>query len=360
VKILDMTGRSETVLTQVEWGVSYEYLVSLCAFGLPDAESTLESGPDWFEKTRTKMSPTLSDAIRAIGERAGKTWVNFVGLATKPPAARSVRSLIARIQALSAMEVRLYLLGYHVPAYQGSISRDVLLRAAEGDREAKARLLSDRSYYSGEADPALRPLLALSAPETKEIALEVLDRWYDEVFSEQEAELRPVLERDAESKRAMLSGVPPDRLIEIASGIEFVAQPGIHQVFLIPQLAMRPWVLLCEHDDARLFCYPVVDESLGEDRGGPPSRLVRLHKALGDERRLRMLKAVASQSATLQELADRFGLPKSTAHHHLAILRASGLVRMTSDLERRYSVRHDVLPEVSDLLEAYLTKGAER
>jgi len=360
MKILDMSGRSETVLAQVECGVSYEYLVSLCAFGLPDAESTLESGPEWFEKTRTKISPALSDAIRRIGERAGKTWVNFVGLATQPPAARSVPALIARIQALSAMELRLYLLGYHVPAYQGSISQDVLLHAAEGDQEAEARLLSDRAYYSGEADPALRPLLALSPEETKDTALEVLHGWYEEVFLQQEGELLPVLERDADSKRAMLSGVPPNRLIEISSGIEFIPQPGIHQVFLIPQLAMRPWVLLCEHDDARLFCYPVVDESPGADRGAPPARLVRLHKALGDERRLRMLKAVASRSVTLQELADRFGLPKSTAHHHLAILRAAGLVRMSSDLERRYSVRHDVLPDASELLEAYLTKGVER
>jgi DNA-binding transcriptional ArsR family regulator len=129
-------------------------------------------------------------------------------------------------------------------------------------------------------------------------------------------------------------------------------------VYLIPQLATRPWVWLAEDDDARLYCYPVADDSLGQEGSAPPTHLVRLHKALGDEKRLRMLKAIATSTATLQELADRFGLPKSTAHHHLAILRSAGLIRVTSDQEHRYSVRRDVLPEMSALMETYL--GPER
>ena len=136
--------------------------------------------------------------------------------------------------------------------------------------------------------------------------------------------------------------------------------PSIRTVYLIPQFAMRPWVLLCEYDDARLFCYPISDESLEGEPAGPPARLVRLHRALGDEKRLRMLNALAGGDATLQELADRFGMPKSSAHHHLAILRAAGLIGVTSDYDRRISLRRDVLPEASALLEAYLaTSPAE-
>ena len=104
----------------------------------------------------------------------------------------------------------------------------------------------------------------------------------------------------------------------------------------------------------------MADESLGAGESEPPGRLVRLHKALGDEKRLRMLRELATSSATLQELADRFGLPKSTAHHHLAILRSAGLVRVSSDEEHRYSVRRDVIPEMSSLLAAYLGPEEER
>src|SRR5207302_10574986 len=114
------------------------------------------------------------------------------------------------------------------------------------------------------------------------------------------------------------------------------------------------------HDDTRLFCYPVSDESLGGDASAPPGGMVRFHKALGDEKRLRMLKFLATETATLQELADRFGLPRSTAHHHLAILRAAGLVRVSSDEEHRYSVRRDVLPEMATMLAAYLGPEEDR
>jgi DNA-binding transcriptional ArsR family regulator len=193
--------------------------------------------------------------------------------------------------------------------------------------------------------------------QTRLVALEALHLWYEEVFAPTEASVREVLERDAEQKRSLAGTLPDERLIELASGVQYVGKPDIRQVFLIPQLAVRPWVLLCEHDDARLFCYPASEDSVA-DGATPPPRLVRIHKALGDDRRLRMLKSLTESSATLQELADEFGLPKSTAHHHLAILRAAGLVRMSSELERRHSVRFEALPELSDMLGDYL--GAPR
>jgi DNA-binding transcriptional ArsR family regulator len=190
------------------------------------------------------------------------------------------------------------------------------------------------------------------------VALDVLHLWYEEVFAPGEARIRGILGRDAEQRRTLVGTMPDERVIELASGVQYVAKPDIRQVFLIPQLAVRPWVLLCEHDDARLFCYPVSDESSAEETD-PPPRLLRLHKALADEKRLRMLRALTVSSATLQELADQFGLPKSTAHHHLAILRAAGLVRMSSELERRHSVRFEALPELCDLLNDYLGARAE-
>jgi DNA-binding transcriptional ArsR family regulator len=356
-RVMDLTGRAERTPVQIDAATCYEFLISLSAFANPDEYGTLEVGSDWFQKTRTALSAQAVAAIDRLGHRAGKAWVNFVGLATQAPAVGDVPALLERIGALSPLDMRLYLLGYHVPAYQGSISREVLRRAAEGDAEAAGLLLADSGYYGGEAGAMLGPLLSLSPEETKDIGMEVLRLWYEEVFRHQEQEVEPILLRDAEAKRAMAGTMPPERLIEVASGIQFVPSSGIRQVYLIPQFVMRPWVLLCEHDDTRLFCYPVADESLGGDVSAPPGRLVRLHRALGDEKRLRMLKAVQASNPTLQELVDQFEIPKSTLHHHLAILRAAGLIRVTSDPEYRYSVRHDVIPEASSLLDVYLGAG---
>jgi DNA-binding transcriptional ArsR family regulator len=356
-RVMDLTGRGDTSILRIEAVPAPELLVSLSAFALPADHATLESGPEWIEDVRTRASRELLRAIERIGPASGKTWANLVGLALRSPATPTVGDFLARVQALSPLDARLYLLGYHVPAYQGSISREVLRRAGEGDDRAIGLLVKDSCFYGGEAGQMLAPLLALSPEDTKDLMLEILSRWYDEVFRAREADLMQVLTRDAEAKRAMVGTVSSEDLIEAASGIQFVPQPGISQLYLIPQIAMRPWVLLCEHDDARLFCYPVADESMGGDRGAPPGRLVRLHRALGDEKRVRLLKAVATSTPTLAELVDQFDMPKSTLHHHMAILRTAGLIRVTSDQDRRYSVRFDVIPEASSMLDAYLRPG---
>jgi DNA-binding transcriptional ArsR family regulator len=354
---MDLTGRSESSTLRIEAIPASELLISLSAYTLPGDQATLESGPGWFEEVRTKASRELLRAIERIGPASGKAWANLVGLAVRPTVTRTVGEFLARVEALSPLDARLFLLGYHVPAYQGTISREILRRAAGGDDGAIGLLVTDADYYCGEAGQILGPMLALTPEDTKDLMVEVLARWHDEVFRADEAEASRILTLDAEAKRAMLGTVAVEELIEAASGIQFVPQPGIAQLYLIPQIAMRPWVLLCEHDDARLFCYPVADESMGGDLDAPPGRLVRLHRALGDEKRIRLLKAVAASTPTLAELVEQFDIPKSTLHHHLAILRTAGLIRVTSDLDRRYSVRFDVIPEASSLLDAYLRPG---
>ena len=97
----------------------------------------------------------------------------------------------------------------------------------------------------------------------------------------------------------------------------------------------------------------MADESVAAGSNAPPVRLLRLAKALADERRLRLLKKLSTGSYTLQELADDFGVAKSTIHHHLVTLRTAGLVRMRLS-DNRYGLRQDVIDSLGDLLSAYL------
>jgi DNA-binding transcriptional ArsR family regulator len=70
-----------------------------------------------------------------------------------------------------------------------------------------------------------------------------------------------------------------------------------------------------------VICYPA-------QRAAPDAaeRTVRLGKALSDPVRVEMLRLVATGEVSLTDLARRVGVAKSTAHHHLASLRAAGLV----------------------------------
>jgi DNA-binding transcriptional ArsR family regulator len=118
---------------------------------------------------------------------------------------------------------------------------------------------------------------------------------------------------------------------------------------------MRPWNVLGANRGDSVICYPVSDESIGWEPGSPPPDLVRLHKALGDDKRLRMLSVLAgTDEVGLQELAESVDLAKSSAHHHLVILRAAGLVAVTTDGRGRYRLRKDFIPEASAMLGSFL------
>ncbi len=73
-----------------------------------------------------------------------------------------------------------------------------------------------------------------------------------------------------------------------------------------------------------------------------PPAVVRLHRALGDETRLRILKLLAGRDLYLTEIAQQLELSKPTIKHHLALLRAAGLVTVVeAGSVIYYSLRRD-------------------
>jgi DNA-binding transcriptional ArsR family regulator len=122
---------------------------------------------------------------------------------------------------------------------------------------------------------------------------------------------------------------------------------------------LRPESTSGERAGTRIFCYPVADESLTADSNTPPTRLVHLLKALADERRLRVVKRLATGSYTLQEIADEFGVAKTTMQHHLTTLRQAGIVRMKLS-DYRYSLRSEVLDNLGELLGEYVKKTGDQ
>jgi DNA-binding IclR family transcriptional regulator len=53
------------------------------------------------------------------------------------------------------------------------------------------------------------------------------------------------------------------------------------------------------------------------------------------------------------------GLAKSTTHHHMVILRSAGLVRTTTEVDSRYSLRREAIPQLSSMLGRFLEGGFE-
>jgi DNA-binding transcriptional ArsR family regulator len=246
-------------------------------------------------------------------------------------------------------------LGYHAFAYERLAPAETTMLAAQGD-EAAIREVAQRHFPRDRARRAALTELLSGAPEqTRERLLTLMRRWYEAAFRAQQATILPILERDARRARELSRVLSIEELVEsVTNGIEFAPWPGLDWVALAPTYVMRPWMVETPTDDGTIVCYPAADESLVEQHEGPPARLVRLHQALGDERRLRILRRLARERLTFQELANALGLPKSSLHYHLGILRAAGLLRITI-LARgnHYSLRREALAGMDDQLLAY-------
>jgi DNA-binding transcriptional ArsR family regulator len=172
--------------------------------------------------------------------------------------------------------------------------------------------------------------------------------WRRDLLGGREAALRERLHQAAEAKRELAGQVPPERLIEVATnGIVWRPQPGVERVVLVPCEVMSPWSNHERIDDSLLFTFPLVDAM-----GDPLQRIQHLSWVLADRSRLAALRLLAERQMTLQELADELSLRKSTMHHHLALLRAAGLLRVPFGT-KAYSLRREPLAELSGALSSF-------
>lgn len=343
--------RNQPISVTVEAKAAYEFLMSINTFSDFEHCEEYEIGREWYEAIRAKIPAPLL----AFMEQMGENWLFLLGTVYDCPQPKDASTFITFIETLEPFELYLRLLGYYVRYMRRVTPPELLLRAAQGDQEAQKQVMKENPIHR----KALRMVLSLGADETRKMVVEILRWWYSEVFREQEAPFMAIVERDAEAKRALQLTLSTEKFIEVATnGFEYVPESAIRRVVLIPSFIARPYLSDIDHHDTMLLSYAVADESLVEDSEMPPPRLVKLYKALADERRLRILKLLANGSCSLQDLVDELGLAKSTVHHHVVILRTSGLIRIRTSSDKQYSLREDALPDLTALLEAYLQRRA--
>jgi DNA-binding transcriptional ArsR family regulator len=176
-------------------------------------------------------------------------------------------------------------------------------------------------------------------------------------YQEMEPRIHDIIQRDVELRtedRATLGSI---QLIErTTNGIRWLSEPGVRRVVLAPSYLARPYNFTFSGGDWRMFVYPVADAALEpNDPLAPPAGVLRLHRALGDETRLRILRLLRDRDWYLTEIAERLDLSKPTIKHHLAQLRAAGLVTLTEEGGLSYySLRRDRLDDASAELKRFL------
>jgi DNA-binding transcriptional ArsR family regulator len=292
-------------------------------------------------------------ALDRLGSRSGELWLHLLGAALEL-GALTAGEFVDQLARLDARELREHVVGLHVPAWRSIAGPETLERAAAGDAAAVRRLLRADRYYGGEARRALETVLPLTPQQTKRRILAVLRAWLA-VFGTHERRTVAALEADAKAKRSLARELDPPALIAWATGgFVYEPEPEFRRVALVPHLGGRPWLFLCQHRETRIICYPAAEN--GAAGRGTSRRAVALGKALGDEQRLAILGRLTRGEASLGELAEAAGLAKSTAHHHLVVLRDAGLVGLKGAARAyRYFLRDDALASSRNLLAEVLT-----
>jgi DNA-binding transcriptional ArsR family regulator len=330
-----------------------EFLLTISSATSPHDVEALEIGRDWMTRIQERAGDELLERIRELSGGETDFFVNLVPLAFEAPRPLGVSSFLAHLRDTDATEIRLHVVDYYSREIQRMTPPDVIRRAVSGDQEAIAEFVRT-SYPDWEPRQAfLRQQLASDPAAMKRELVEVLQAWAERVWTAEEPKILPILERDVEEKRALSRRLPFEKFIETATnGVEWVPRPHVSTVVMIPSYVNRPWVSMPEYGDMFFHIFPVSDESVSAETDAPPLRLVRLSKALGDEKRLRILRALSEGDRTLMQLTEQFGLAKTTMHHHMVTLRAAGLV--TVGAGKRYRLRHETLPDVGELLGGYL------
>jgi DNA-binding transcriptional ArsR family regulator len=163
--------------------------------------------------------------------------------------------------------------------------------------------------------------------------------------------------RDAAAREEQLAGGSGRAVLTNATrGVSYDPPLWITAIVIVPTVAMRPYIVPVELGETVVFVCSVADEAFEADPAAPPPRLVKIAAALGDERRLRILRLLRDDPLTASEIADRMGVDRTSLHHHLGILRSAGLLAIRDEGVGgwRYALREDGLDHVGSELVSYL------
>lgn len=354
-KVKDFTGDAAHFPVEIVSAPVFEVLMGLFTYTSQRDGSLSEFavGDDWAATLQAQASPDLVAHLdRLTG--AAEIWVAMIAVALDLEE-RTTDALVAHLAGADPIALRLDLMVKGCMHCKDTVDDALQLAAARGDADAIATLQETPGCRLSER---LQTLLALDPAETIDLIAAAIEGFARELSDAED--MGPTLARDAEHKRAMARRMTPPQLVEHATnGITFRMQPEVDSIVLIPSIVIRPWVAIGAAGRRRIFCYPVADQHLGADADTPPAHLVEVYKALGDERRLRLLRILTEGPTSLADITERVGIAKSTVHHHLSILRQAGLVLITMGADKEYSLRRDAIPEIADLLAGFLTTTNE-
>jgi DNA-binding transcriptional ArsR family regulator len=291
---------------------------------------------------RTTLDPELRAALDAVGDTAGESWLNLLGIALDFGPPYDAARLGDAVVQMDPVDIRRHLLGAYAWSWCTLVGGDTIEAAAAGDRAAGRKLLAHERYYAGRARESLSVLLPLDPAETRNRLSHVLAVG-GRLLVEPTAD---GLEAAAAEATTTLASAPLQEAIErVTGGYRYASEVEADRVILIPHLQPTPWLVLAQHRGSRLIVYRARAEQ------DVTERVAALGHALADPKRVEILRLLARGVDRASRLVAETGLTRSTVHHHLSQLRGARLVDLEGNARRyRYLPRQDALQETLALL----------
>lgn len=360
-RVRDLATAPRRIPIEIEGTITYEIPLTIwAAFNPKETNTASELGEGWHEKIRAACGAELSEELTTLGGPRAHVWLAISGLLLSAPHPHDPDRVFDWMETVIEQRLRRSILGYSCQ----NDDQALIEQASSGDIEAAVKLLGEDAEDRADLVEFFEWMLAAEGLPARYAS--ALRRYRSQVFSAFEEEFAGAISRAAAARRATPTrGSAKEVVEEVTSGIDFEIPMGISRIILVPSMLTRPLSLIDVNRGSLIVYYGIADEFINSDPEAPPSWLVRTYKALSDERRLRMMRRLSEGPASLDELSEMLGLSKSTVHHHTAILRGAGLIRVhipedKSSSTKRFSLREQSLADAAGFLDSYLRATEEQ
>ena len=296
----------------------------------------------WVRRTQR-----LPAGLRREIEALGFAFRSYVPEFVFPDPAGGFAAFETELGQLSGLPDDLVALEFSRPLRGGTAARDPAALRRRPVREQIARAIGELP----EPERRLARLVLDDPPRLLAEFQQLLHDYWQHAFAAEWSRLEDSLAaavsaagRDiaACGLRAALAGVSPELRATTAGGTVTLslARPHDHQVrlsggqhlVLVPSMYVWPHVRAnCDPPWPLGLVYPAPAVREEGRVAIPPGDLLRVLRALADDTRLRMLKAVAERPRSTQELAPLLHISEATCSKHLRLLAEAGILQPRRD-----------------------------
>jgi DNA-binding transcriptional ArsR family regulator len=339
----------------VETGTGYDLLVT----ALVVADRHTMGRLDEAQAIRAAAATIDGGAVRRTIEAISREpWISLLGFVHAQATDRSAAGVLAAMRAAEPRDLVLTALGYHRRAMRDETPPEVMAAAIDGDRAAIREFRRTSFPHLRHWQRTLKAVLGLPAAEVASMLVGALEGLHRGVFAALEARVGSTETADAARARDLVeTGGFDAALGELAPSLTFERPIEQSTIVLVPSVVIRPAWALTDHASSLVIAYPAPAERA---ETVVPQRLVRIASALGDELRLRVIRELAEEPATISDLADRLGVPRTSLQYHVRLLADAGLVVLAADDARwgRLMIRTEAIRELGSLAEDWVSVAA--